>query len=218
MTGRIATAVVLIAAAGASADTIKAKFTSSLSKDATITSPTYSGGDASNVKTVFYHWTRQDTPGPGVNSSIPKTFNTYCVDLAQSVSAGTNYTFEVRTPAQHGYSANQTDILGKLWGGFFGLIDTSTESAAFQLAVWETVFDSDGALSTGSFKASSPSSAISLAQTWLDTVKAPGYSGPVAELVVLHSPTAQDQITVIPTPGSMALLGLACMVIGRRRR
>jgi uncharacterized protein (TIGR03382 family) len=43
-------------------------------------------------------------------------------------------------------------------------------------------------------------------------------SGGAETIVVLENGSAQDQITVIPAPGVLALAGLGVLTAGRRRR
>lgn len=92
------------------------------------------------------------------------------------------------------------------------------ESAAFQSAIWEILYDTDKDGSTGAFTIDNPAPVKSLAQSYLDTVNDPLYAGNTVSLVVLRSESAQDQITVIPTPGSLALFGLGACFVARRRK
>ncbi len=205
----------------ASADTIKAKFTSSLGMAVNVTSPVNNG----NVNTVKFSWTRTDTPGPGVDFTIPNNFNTYCVDLAQYVSANTNYTYNVVTPAAHGFTANQETLLSRLWATQFSNVDTANESAAFQVAVWEIVYDTNATLTSGTFVLNNASAVATLAQGWLNTITDANFSfnGTLPQISVLESSTAQDQITVLPSnvpaagTGVLGLAGLGLLAKRQRR-
>lgn len=216
-----ATAAVIATAGQASADTIKGKFTSLLSKDVNISNTHRSG----NVKTVQFAWDRNDTAGPGVDSTIDDNFTSYCVDLAQNVTANTTYTFHVKTPVEYGFSSAQTFLLSALWADFLPDADTKDKSAAFQLAVWEIVFDTNGQVGSGAFKANSPDTPKSIAQGWLNTISSPGYvpSNPLPTLRILQSSTAQDQLTAIQTPvpapgaGALGLAGIGLLAARRRR-
>ena len=217
------TAASIIAALGsaqtANADTIKAQFTYTLSKTLNVTSPVSDG----NVNTVKFEWTRKDSAGPGVDANIGSPFNTYCVDLAQYVSANTNYTYNVVSPAAHGFTSNQETLLARLWATQFDNIDTVNESAAFQVAVWEITYDTNLNLSTGSFKLNDNATIRTLAQGWIDTISSPSfsYNGTLPTLFVLESSTAQDQLTAVPTnvpaagSGMLALAGMS--LLGKRR-
>ena len=224
MNKNTAIAVTILSAFGlasvAGAGTITAKYTSNLSQSANITA---SGGVYNgNVSTVAYHWTRTDSAGSGVDSSVPVTFDTYCVDLSQSVHSNTNYTFQVISMADAGYSALQRTLLTQLWGASKASIDTKEESAAFQLAVWEIVYDTNLNTSNGTFKVNSSSSLRNAAQALVTNANNLA-SNPAAtnfELVVLRSSTAQDQITAIPvpSPGAAALAGFGGLLALPRRK
>lgn len=203
----------------AHANTIKAAFTTSLGKSIGIESPVNTG----TVNTVKFAWSRQDSPGPGVDALIDMKFTTYCVDLAQYVSAGTNYTYNVVTPAAHGFTANQDILLSRLWGTKLGEVNTADESAAFQAAVWEIVYDTNLNVSTGTFKVTSTTTVRNIAQGYLDMVSSVNFSTdkPLPSILVLESNTVQDQITGIytnvPAAGSGALALAGIGLLGKRR-
>lgn len=110
-----------------------------------------------------------------------------------------------------------------------------SERAAFQFAVWEITYDSTPFnLGGGNFsldavqpwfairpvQGAQYSHALSLAGSFLSAIQS---SGTQLELLVLDSETYQDQIYVIPEPGTYAaiLAGVslvAVMIIRRRRR
>ena len=109
------------------------------------------------------------------------------------------------------------------------------EAAAFQLALWEIVYEygvdggEDGAFVPGSLDVESGdtyftggwflSDALDLAQYWLDMLA--GDVPPPPGMVGYGSPGAQDQVTmmVVPLPAPLALagVGLLGVVFGRRR-
>lgn len=100
-------------------------------------------------------------------------------------------------------------------------------AAAFQIAVWEISSDYDGTaaslnMSVGTMQAAGLSSAITTQLTTLFAA-ASSTTGAMSTLVGLGNATYQDQIieagSQIPTPGAVAMLGLAGVAgIGRRRR
>jgi hypothetical protein len=163
-------------------------------------------------------------PNPGPNPpTTPITF--WCAELTQTFGFGAVY-------GEYTYSPLGNTLLSQLFtevGGSASATSTTVRSAAFQLAIWEILFEgaSYGSLnvSNGNFRASGDALAISQANTWLAGLSAG--SPATTALFLLASPDHQDFITdttspllLTPEPGSLALLGigiLAAMFAMRRR-
>lgn len=218
----VTVSAIVALASVSSAGMITAKYTSNLSQSAKITGP-YGYNDDS-INTVAFHWTRTDSAGPGVDTTVPSTFDTYCVDIAQSVRSNTNTTYSVISMTDAGYSTTRQNQLTQLWGAYKAGIDTKEESAAFQLAIWEIIYDTNLNTNSGTFKVNSSSSLRNAAQTLVTAANslANNPKGPATfQLVVLRSSTAQDQITaipVVPSPGAVALAGAGLLMAAPRRK
>lgn len=129
--------------------------------------------------------------------------------------------------ASSGSPAYDMARISELWGTYYSGIDTDTEAAAFQVALWELSYgDRDRNLSTGSFRLSNAGGAIgTMAQGWLNAIEA--NQGPSASgLVVLvdagssaNGTNRQDLLTQnVPEPSTLALLGLGLFAGGLHRR
>jgi PEP-CTERM motif len=153
------------------------------------------------------------------------SFVSYCVDLYQHISFGTLYP-EYGAPGTTHVFANSRAYadLGRLYANA-GVVDTSVEEAAFQIAVWEIAYETTpGAYSLGSGAASfsggsaDSSGALALAATWLAGLG----NGAGRSISVIESPDHQDVIFApVPEPSTYMLMiaGLMATVeISRRKR
>ena len=204
-----------LAADSADAATIRGRFTTSNAQSTSITL----GSNTRSVNAVKFTWTRTDVAGPAVDSTIASQFTTYCVELNQNVSGGHEYVYDVLTPAQAGWSNEQTLAAQVLWAHRFGDTGTNDGSTAFQIAMWELTHDTGMNLDSGAFRSGGAAGVKSLAQNWLSGPGALAPRGGLPELVILRSPTAQDQVTVlVPAPGAAACAMLGLSLLGGRRR
>ncbi|MGA2229461.1 MAG: hypothetical protein ABSH22_00915 [Tepidisphaeraceae bacterium] len=149
-------------------------------------------------------------------------FNTYCIDLIQDVDFGGTYTFNIEplasapkagayiggTPS-NGMGTAKADDLEALFGVDYSKTQGSSPSAetakeAFQLAIWNIIYDSDSSVSTGSgtFYAGSDvaSGAISVANGFLaDALNPNNQQYDATDLIALVGENgAQDQIALDP--------------------
>jgi hypothetical protein len=160
-------------------------------------------------------------------------FVTFCIELTEHVSLGGSYAFDVvdlaSAPDPGGWGVGlgmgtaKADLLRELWGRHYASVADSTTAAAFQVAVWEIVYDDGLALGGGSFQVKFPDGPVpaylSTAQSWLGSLDG---SGPAASLYALSRAGVQDQVfevAHVPLPlAAWSGLGLLGLVAVRRYR
>ncbi|HXD88920.1 MAG TPA: hypothetical protein VN641_20690 [Urbifossiella sp.] len=161
-----------------------------------------------------YYWQESNAPA---GSPFPNPTTTFCVELTQHISTGNTYTYtETPLASTPGVNATEATLISELWGAHFNTawesssFTGSSASTAFQLALWELVYDSGSNLSltSGNMKVTSAdSTTVALAQSWLNGLSslpsnefATNFAG--SQLVWLSNSYKQDQLTMLPLPPS----------------
>ncbi len=150
-------------------------------------------------------------------------FSAFCVDLKDYLRNPTAY----ETPANL-FGASILENMDRLFTSSFDWIDNSLKAAAFQVALWEIIYDDATGfdLDAGNFYTSDNDAVEAKAQKILDGLANADTGG--FDLTFLFSDDSQDIVTAtrkdqlqpVPLPASGLVLagGLAGLILLRRRK
>lgn len=160
---------------------------------------------------------------------VGDTFTTFCIDLQKTVNVGSTYGWDqaalqnAPTPpsdANHPMGAAKAALLGELWARHRSGLTTNDQYGAFQMCVWEIVFEDITSnslnVALGDFKIFDGIVATALAQIWLNELDGSKSADLYAITGNAQHGLPQDQL--VPSPGSLALCGIGGLALVRRRR
>jgi hypothetical protein len=150
-------------------------------------------------------------------------YDSFCIELTQHVSTGKSYEFDVvdlsraSSPVGTGMGEEKAMLMRELWGRHHDKVHDADTAAAFQISLWEILYDPGLLLGDGDFRvrlgASKPLY-YSLSEQWLATLDG---TGPKASLRGLAHGTAQDQVTAVPLPAAATAGFMLLAVLGIKR-
>lgn len=174
--------------------------------------------------------------------SVGDSISTFCTQLTQTAQSPTVFNLiQVEDAPQPGagMGALRAGYINTLYANYHGdALLNGTNAAAFQLAIWELVNESESALtsmdldvSSGDFQVTGGSvlnvasgqsvSAVALANTWLSTILSL-FNPNGVDMLALSNDSAQDQLimtsVVIPLPAPVLLGGLGLLLVPAVRR
>jgi hypothetical protein len=148
------------------------------------------------------------------------TFYTFCIDLNEVINFNNVYTFTTQTDIADAPkvaaggpmgSAKATEV-GYLFGNYYGTLGSNDSLQAFQLALWNIIFDTDNSVSNGAGSFYVPtgsgisSSVVADANTMLGNVssgvQATDLEALIGQEIDNTGTFAQDQIVVNPLIGT----------------
>jgi len=160
------------------------------------------------------------------------TFEAFCLDVWQFLSFNQSYSLGIGSDYTYrslvGYTTNAgtltqgaIDNLSRLYTeAHSSIIGNATNSAAFQLAVWEIAYEipNNYNLASGNFYSTGPGAVTSIATGWLTSL---GNYAPIYSVSGYVSETYQDVVVFsVPEPETYAMLlaGLGLMGFVAHRR
>jgi hypothetical protein len=186
------------------------------------TRTTYSpyGGAPTSVGVGPFQWSQ---PLP-LNANYPSAVTTYCIDLDQFFYPGTAHQFTVQSNlalAPTIGSADRAAPITELFDRYYqSSLTTTADATAFQLALWELVYDGDErSLGAGRIQSDNAQ-----AQAMLNSLGTPYSNHDLAghQLTAFVSDVHQDQIGVtpaaVPAPPAVLLAGFGLLVLVGRAR
>jgi MYXO-CTERM domain-containing protein len=168
------------------------------------------------------------------SEALNGSWKSFCTELSQYIHVdGAAQQYQVVAVSQvpnpgPGMGQARADAIARMFnaanGAQYGA--NSDLAAAFQIAVWEVAIDYDGTVASLSLAAGNlqgPSLSAEIMGNMTSLLAAAGdTSGLMANIIGLGNTNFQDQIidpaAAIPTPGALAMLGLAGIIGLRRRR
>ena len=166
-----------------------------------------------------------------LNGNGVENFTAWCVDIATRLRLPSNYTTTTSPFTTGLFSATTLSNIERLFETGLSTLNlaNNAQSAGFQLALWEVLYEKSGTfnLGVGNFKVSYSAAAIAAGQALLN-----GMSGPITrnfDMTYLQSTDARGQggpysqnlvtATVVPLPAAgILLLGALGGLAALRRR
>jgi hypothetical protein len=156
--------------------------------------------------------------------------NTFSIQLNKRLDLPEEYSLQY-------FDVSLEASLNALWSNAFGLVNGDKTAAAFQIAVWDLIYDDDFDVTHGDMRVNGYNSTEDLAQDWLDKIESGSWlASPTVEIVALRSwrsedllftqtravippPTGPNESVEISAPATGALMVVAgLLMLARRRR
>jgi hypothetical protein len=141
----------------------------------------------------------------------------FCVDIFQYLRNGQTYVENDQL-----FDASIVENIDRLFTSVYHTVDTAVEAAAFQVSLWEVLYDQEGNydLDSGSFSTSNNDAVEAVADSYLEGLAFA--STGAYDITFLENGTSQDVVTVaaVPLPASLLLMlsGFAGLAVLRHKK
>lgn len=188
-------------------------------------------GNPQSVNAGMFNLETSNTPAAFPWLTDGGNVDAFCVELEQNISFNALTEYDIVTGAAY-FDVATVDLVGQLFTSAFNSVtdqvdpnDQRVYSSAFQVALWEIVYDSGSIdLSNGIYMTDVMEDADVMAQanTWLSNL---GNAVSTFDIFVLKNDDSQDLVIVNPklaqqvsAPTSLGLMGLAMLGFAVSRR
>jgi len=165
---------------------------------------------------------------------------TFCTQVFEGVTAGSQYTYNIVAVSQVPEADNPTNapgpmgavkatLVNDLYKRYYAGLNTAAQFGSFQLALYEITHENLSAatasealaqlgLDKGAFQANKSGGIFASASAMLASLGQGGFRSMGGQLAGLSNSSAQDQLLVVPVGAPVLLAGLGLVGVGFMRR
>ena len=173
-----------------------------------------------NVYAGLFRLTDKEPPVGSV--SVLGDFVAFCVELGSALKLPQSY-----TPDADPFTPAVTTKIDRLWTNAYEEVDDADTAAAFQLALWNTIYDTDSEVTSGLFKVTNKNLSAAFivqADAWLDRMDGVGnddWTETAGAFTFLERNGAGQNLIApvpVPVPAAVWMIGTGLLGLFSLRR